>query len=172
MMLVPFHCKNWLVEGGVPESGVGVAPKCSWVTWSEVLTSTPAATSCIWLPPFPDIIQRWLEDEAQRKSKLSAESVHAPSGSLMASPPQESTSFTSLVMHRLAVLAVLRQQMASPEARRRIPVVAGVDEPEMKVPMKGEPLEEPPGGPGTWSTENNTSARAQLAPAFRMHGTN
>jgi hypothetical protein len=161
-----------LVEGGVAEIGVAVAPKCSCVTWSEVLISTPAPTIWVCEPPLFAIIQRWFADDAHRKSRFSAESEQVPSKNFTASPCQARTSLASLKMHRFAVFAWLRQQIWSEVARRRIPVVAGVEDPVMNVPMKVFPVFSPAGLPGTWSTENSTSAGAQLAPSFCRQSTN
>src|ERR1700732_3578794 len=91
---------------------------------------------------------------AQIKSKPTVQPGAAISGSFSA-VGQDSASFASLLQHRFALPEALRQHTVSPDASRKIPVVAGLALPE----MNGLELLPPPpvDPPGTWSTVNRMS---------------
>src|SRR5258708_3069399 len=81
---------------------------------------------------------------------------------------QVSTSFASFDMHKLPLLPLLRQQIVSADARRRIPVVAGLAEALMNG-LDDPPLDDEP--PGSWSTCARISPLAQTGPSFCRHKT-
>src|SRR5215469_2396523 len=130
----------------------------------------PGISNCE--PALSDCFQRWVEESAQRKSNPLWLATQLISGILKSPPAQLSTSFPSFEMQRLAVPAALRQQIESPDASRSTPVVEGLGEAEMKVPVKMFPVPPALGPPGTWSTENSTSAGAQAGPSSWAHKTN
>lgn len=105
--------------------------------------SAPEMTSWAAVPPLFETFQRCAVLSGQNKS-LPAPPVGAPiSGKNKEPPAQESRSLLSFDQQMFALFAALRQHgPESLEAKRNMPVVAGLAELEVKG-LVAEPLEAP-----------------------------